>query len=422
MKTQANDNPKLNRSQALIILTLVLFGFWQFSITSSAQTSPNNLQAQIDSDNKQIAALEQKIAELQAALTKIGADKKTLQAAIRSLDLQRSALEARVAVTQRQINTTQIQIQQLGAQIDDTRETIASDKAALAVYLQNIQQNDDQTLLVKVLSSDHLSNFWSDFNSILQIQNAVREKTEALKTHEDNLSDAQATEQSKRDALAAQKQSLTSQQQSLTATVRSKTQLLAQTKAQESNYQKLLAAAKKELESYSAFTRNAGGAGLLSNQTVCDSWGCYYNQRDSSWGGMALNGTKYSLASDGCLVTAMAMVMTHYGYKSVTPVSINSNPSNFASYFPAFLNVSINVAGVNATRVTTLIDATLATGHPVVVGLRALGGTHFVVLVSGSRGQYIMRDPYVSNGKDISFTSKYSIGSIYKIQKVVIGG
>ena len=50
-----------------------------------------------------------------------------------------------------------------------------------------------------------------------------------------------------------------------------------------------------------------------------------------------LNGTKYNLASDGCLVTSMAMVMTHYGYKDVTPVTINSDPKNFAAYYPAYL-------------------------------------------------------------------------------------
>ena len=91
------------------------------------------------------------------------------------------------------------------------------------------------------------------------------------------------------------------------------------------------------------------------------------------------NGTKYSLASDGCLVTAMAMVLTHYGYRDVTtPVTINSNPNNFASYYPAYLLMTINVDGASATRITAAIDAILATGNPVIAGLHAYGGTHFV--------------------------------------------
>jgi hypothetical protein len=116
----------------------------------------------------------------------------------------------------------------------------------------------------------------------------------------------------------------------------------------------------------------------------------------------------------------MAMVMTHYGYRSVTPVTINSDPSNFAAYYPAYLLTTINVAGVSASRKTATIDATLAAGTPVIIGLHAYGGTHFVVLVSGIRGNYLMRDPYIQNGKDISFTDHYSLRSIFGISKVVI--
>ena len=112
--------------------------------------------------------------------------------------------------------------------------------------------------------------------------------------------------------------------------------------------------------------------------------------------------------------------MTHYGYRDVTPVTINSDPNNFAAYYPAYLLTSINVDGVSVTRKTTAIDATLATGNPVIVGLKAYGGTHYVVLVSGGKGSYIMRDPYVTNGKDISFSSYYSMRNIFGISKVVI--
>jgi hypothetical protein len=203
--------------------------------------------------------------------------------------------------------------------------------------------------------------------------------------------------------------------------VQSKNQLLVETSAKESTYQKLLAAAQAQLQSFSTFAQNAGGSKLLANQTSCDTWGCYYSQRDALWGNIALNGTQYKLASDGCLVTAMAMVMTHYGYRDVTPVTINSDPNNFAAYYPAYLMLTINVDGVSATRKTAAIDTTLATGNPVIVGIHAYGGTHYVVLVSGSKGNYIMRDPYIANGKDISFSASYSVRSIFGIARVVIG-
>ena len=65
------------------------------------------------------------------------------------------------------------------------------------------------------------------------------------------------------------------------------------------------------------------------------------------------------------------------------------------------------------------MDSTLANGDPVVVGINAYGGTHFVIIKSGSNGNYIMHDPFLANGRDMNFTDHYSMGSIFSIQKVV---
>ncbi len=399
----------------------------------ATSTGGNASQVQINTDNQQIADLNQKIASYQAQLRKVGADKKTLQAAIHALDLQRSNAQVQVAVTQLQINATQAQIKQLGGEILGAKQTIAGDQAALGEYLQSLQKADDKPLIVQMLSSGGLVQAWDDINATVKMQTAVQNQMQALRVQEDSLANSQTVSKQKQEALTSQKQALASRQQSLIATEQSKSQLLAETKSQESAYQKLLAAAHAELSSFSTFTENAGGSKLLANQTSCDSWGCYYNQRDSAWGATPLDGTKYTLARAGCLIASVAMVLTHYGYKDVTPATINSNPDNFAGYSPDLLLASIDVDGVTvmrkairvkgatAARKISVIDAMLATGHPAIVGMNALGGTHFVVLTSGSNGDYLMRDPYVANGNGISFTSYYSLKEIYSIAKIVIG-
>lgn len=410
----------------LVILTLRDTPIVHATATTTPATTPttvtatSSLQQQLNANNQQIASLNQQIATYQAELKTVGANKKTLQAAINGLDLQRNEVQAHVNLTQHQITTTQLQIQQLGGEIASTQQTVMTDQAALSATLQSIEKADSQTLMMQILSSGSFVEAWTDVNSTLQAQDAIQGKMQTLQTEENALTDSQQASQQKQKTLTLQKQSLASQQQSLVSTVQSKDQLLTETNAQESTYEKLLAAAQAQLASFSTFTQNAGGSKLLGNQTICDSWGCYYNQRDTAWGNDSLDGTKYTLASDGCLVTAMAMVMTHYGYSNVTPVSINSNPNNFAAYYPASLLETINVNGVSATRKTATIDATLATGNPVIVGLDAYGGTHFVVLTSGSDGDYIMRDPYITNGKDISFSANYSLRDIFSVARVVI--
>lgn len=412
---------------ATIIAAIAVWNFSEIQVmavttASSTISSSNSLQQQIDADNQQMIILNQQIADYQTKLQQIGSDKKTLQSAINALDLQRKKVEAQISLTQRQINTTQLQIKQLGGKIVDTEQTITDDRTTLGAYLRNLQIADSQSLIEQMLSSNTLSEVWDDINANVQMQNDIQNNMQDLQAQKIDLANSQAASKEKQATLTVQKQSLASQQKSLTANVQSKNQLLADTKAQESNYQKLLAAAKTQLKSFSDFVKNAGGSKLLPNQTVCDSWGCYYNQRDMAWGSNSLNGTQFNLASDGCLVTSMAMMMTHYGYRDVTPVTINSNPDNFAVYYPAYLLYTISVDGMTVTRKTAAIDATLATGNPVVVGLNAYGGTHFVVLVSGSKGKYLMRDPYIANGKDISFSDHYSVKNIFGISKVVISG
>lgn len=402
-------------------LLLGVIGVYGIPTVFAASATPaSTLQAQLDAHNQQIAQLTQQIAKYQAELLKADANKKTLQDAINVLNLQRKTVQAQVAATQNQISATQLQIRQLGSDIAATQDAIAANQAALASNVRNLAQAEQQPLIVQIISSGSLAETWADADAVLQTQSAIQGKVRSLEGQKNVLADSQDASKQKQAALTSQKDTLTSQQKSLTQTTKTKAQLLAETKAQEATYQRLLAAAQAQLASFSTFAVNAGGSGLLGNQTSCDAWGCYYNQRDTAWGNMPLNGTKYLLKSDGCLVTSMAMVMTHYGHRSVTPVSINANPENFAAYYPAYLLYTIYVDGVSATRTTSAIDATLSTGNPVVVGIHAYGGTHYVVLTSGRAGNYLMRDPYIANAKDVSFSAHYAIRNIFGISKVVV--
>lgn len=112
--------------------------------------------------------------------------------------------------------------------------------------------------------------------------------------------------------------------------------------------------------------------------------------------------------------------MSHY-HKDVNPSDINANPSNFASYYPAYLLYTVTAKGATAQRFSSAIDSNLSSGNPVIVGIRySSGDTHFVVLKSGSGGNYQMYDPFIPNGHDISFTDHYSLDSIFEVDGVSV--
>jgi len=151
--------------------------------------------------------------------------------------------------------------------------------------------------------------------------------------------------------------------------------------------------------------------------TICDSWGCYYSQGGAPWGTDQVSGTtgaQNTMAHIGCLITAVAMTYTHYQHNNVMPRSINALASNFSTSLPGDLLLTVSAEGVTSTRVATTlerIDVHLSVGTPVIVEIvHPTGGTHFVVLVSGSAGSYVMHDPYY--GRYTSFTDHYTTAMI----------
>jgi peptidoglycan hydrolase CwlO-like protein len=204
--------------------------------------------------------------------------------------------------------------------------------------------------------------------------------------------------------------------------------LLAQTKGQESVYQQLLAQARAQLAGFASFS-DSQGSSLLSGQTFCSDWGCYYNQRDSQWGSAIMNnrndcGGPCSVARVGCLITSISMVVSHLGNRDILPVDIAfSSPSNYAVGTASLMKGTIYVKDRAITRVTVSgsLTPSVAQNGPVIVGVRyGPFGTHFVVVKSYDGGKYIMNDPYEANGHDISFTDRYSLGSVFEVDKVTI--
>lgn len=355
---------------------------------------------------------------LQKKLTELQGQDKTLSSQIAIADNQIKLTEAKIAKTEDEIDALTDDIDIAKSKISSSEGTLEQTSVAFVGRAKAVYQVGSVDPWQVLLTSNSFDNFFTRLKYLKIVQLFDKKNIYAAEQAKVNYKNQQGILEDKK----TQQEQLSSKLQDYTDQLNqdkdTKKKLLSETQGNEATYQKLLSAAKAQLEGFSNFVAAQGGASLLSGQTSCDSWGCYYNQRDSSWGGLSLNGTQYTLASDGCLVTSMAMIYTHYGRK-ITPVDINSNSSNFASYYPAYLLFTINAGGSTSQRVGVALDSTLSGGDPVVVGINAYGGTHFVVIKSGSGGSYVMNDPYIANGHDINFTDHYSVGSIFSIQKVI---
>ncbi|MBI4099672.1 C39 family peptidase [Candidatus Microgenomates bacterium] len=336
-----------------------------------------------------------------------------------SIAAQISLNETQVALTETKINITQEKINRLTGDISSVsgkinliEDSLAHVSTVLANRIAETYIAGRSDPVLYLLGSGNFDDFWQRLEYLRIAQKHDKTLMIQMAQTRKNYNDQKNLLQDKQKQVETLSLQLKAYQLQLN---RQNTDLKILKQTTQAELDRAIA----QLAGFQSFVVSQGGASLLSNQTKCDDWGCYYNQRDSQWGANSLNHTGYTLADSGCLVTSMAMVATHYGRRDVTPQTINGVSSNFAIYFPAYLNKSIS-AGGNLVREGisfSQIDSELSAGHPVVVGIGP-GPSHFVVLVSGSGGNYLMNDPFVPGGSRIPFTSKYSLGSITEIDRV----
>jgi hypothetical protein len=202
----------------------------------------------------------------------------------------------------------------------------------------------------------------------------------------------------------------------LSAKKAEKDRLLEVTQNDEEKYQDLLAEAKAELESYSAFVQLSGAGVIGPNGLGGGDGGWYYSQRDERWAYDKIGNSPYSVFESGCLVSAVAMVHTYYGY-GIDPGDLADEDSyyfygNMLIPWPAPSGRDYRLLGYGYPE--SKIDSALDNDNPVIVGVTAnnSAGTHFVVLIEGEDGDYEMHDPIY--GPNLDFDDYYSTGQIFE--------
>jgi len=387
-----------------IIIFIVLFFLTLFSVSAQDKTD-----------------IEKKISEYQTKLQELKQQKNTLSSQIQYMDTQIYLTGLQINQTEQQIVSTGKEIDLLGSRIEGLDQSLDYLSKQLIKRIVIGYKKKPLSLFALLLNNKNAYDFLNQVKYLKTAQTNNQKLIYTVQETKTNAEEQKKHREEKKIELDRLTERLGNQKIALDNQKGQKERFLADTQNDENIYQNLLTQAQAQLAGFGRFVSSQGGSSILSNQTVCDDWGCYYNQRDSQWGGTSLNGTEYTLAGAGCLVTSMAMVYTHFGHRSVNPQSINSNPNNFASYYPAFLKKTITADGATSNRISSDIDSELSTGRPVIVGISYDGGPspdHFLVLISGSNGSYQMNDPFTPNGHNIPFTDHYSVGSIREIDRI----
>ncbi len=377
----------------------------------------------------QQAEIEQKIKEYENKLTEIRQQKNTLSSQIQYMDTQIYLTGLKIQQTEEKIETLSKEIDTLETKIEGLDDSLNYlSKMLLNKIVQSYKQKRITflDLLIDVQNAEDLIKKLKYINSVRNTNQRLLIQVQQTKI---NFEEQKKLREEKKIELDSLTQILNQQKTDLNFQKIAKQRLLEETQNSEIIYQRLLSQAKAQLSSLSNFVRSQGGASILTNQTSCDSWGCYYNQRDSQWGNYVVNNSydcsdgsssACTLAKIGCLITSVAMISTHYG-ANINPLDIAINNNNFW-FNTAYLNKGIIYAKGNAINRTTIagyLTSDMVSNRPVIVGIRhGTFGTHFLVIKKYENGNYIMNDPYIENGKDKIFTDYYSLNSIFSVDIV----
>lgn len=318
-------------------------------------------------------------------ISKLQGQASTLKNQIAQFDAQIKLTTLKIADTQNKISLLGGRIDQLEVSLNDLTNAFSS-RAVETYKLSKFENN-----FSFILSASDINDAVARFHYLEKIQEADRSLLEKLQ-------EAQTTYIGEKQSQETLQAELKKQEANLNSQKAAKNSLLIATKNDESKYQSLLSQARAQLAAFSRFVAGQGGASILTGQTKCDSWGCYYNQRDSSWGNMSMGGSPYSMASYGCLVTSVSMVASHFG-KNIKPNDIAANADAFVPG-TGYLYHDFSVNGIKITvnsASKSIIDSELAAGRPVIAGLYS-GPDHFIVITKKEGDKYIMRDPFMENG------------------------
>ncbi len=237
----------------VLLLGLFSLGFLlgtSFLLRAHADTATSTLQTQIDQSTAQITQLKNDIAQLQVQLNATSKQKQTLQSAITTLDLNIKKITASIALTNAQISQKDHEIQKISGNIATTTSSIGSAKNEIGDSLDQLAQLDDEPLSVVLLGGGTLSTFFDDAMKLSALRSGLSDKINQLSSLKVTLISNKNTAQVKRNDLAGLQQNLAQQQQSLAIARQTQSDLLVQTKNQESVYQKSLAQKKAQEQKF----------------------------------------------------------------------------------------------------------------------------------------------------------------------------
>ncbi|MCK4592153.1 C39 family peptidase [Candidatus Parcubacteria bacterium] len=426
----------------LLLASFVVSPFFGIEIKQSKADLVEEIEDQINEKSETVKNLENQAEEYKDLIRGLRIEEQSLENEIELLDAQVAQLNLEIQTTQTQIEQTNLEINNLLLRIQIKEEEIEKQKDILKNLLREINAYDNETTLEILLKSKEFSEFLNQAEYMNTVGGKIKDALDELNSIKQELEEKKEEMKEKKNQLEELSKKLLDQKEIVNAQKNAKEALLKETRGKEYKYQDLLFNVRNQRktilgdinrlkrEMQVEIAKIAAMAERPSENLASTSW--YFSQNNSRWKDMTIGLSNSSVDDYGCAISSVAMVFKYYGI-DIDPGRLSKQPIFYYDLivwpkqwrFLDLIKNSYHKSGGLTKADWNLIDREIASGHPVIVFIKALGrgAGHYVVIHSKDSKGYIVHDPVRWNGQSganiyLSTTRKY-IGSIYKTNTVV---
>jgi len=426
----------------LLMASFVAAPFFGVNTKQTKADLVKEIEDQIEEKSSQVKNLENQAAEYKDIIYNLRIQEQSLENEIELLNAQIAQLNLEIEATQAQIDQTNLEINNLIIRIQIKESEIENQKKILKSLLREINDYDKETALEILLKSEELSDFLNQAEYVDTVGEKIKNALDKLKDIKKELEEEKIALQDKKAELEELSKKLLNKKEIADSQKTAKETLLEKTKGKEYKYQDLLFNVRNQRKTIlgdinklrrdmeAEIARIAALAERPSENLASTSW--YFSQNDPRWKDMTIGFSSSSIDNYGCAISSVAMVFKYYGI-DIDPARLAKQPIYYYDLivwpkqwrFLDLVESPWRVSGGLTKKHWNTIDRQIASGHPVIVFIRALGkgAGHYVVIHSKDSKDYIVHDPVMWNGQSganiyLSTTRKY-IESIYKTNTVV---
>ncbi len=234
----------------LIAFTILFTFLISNCITFAEATNESDVRNQINNINEQIKKLDKEIASYQNQIAQTSEQKDSLAKIIKELTLTRDKLLKERTGVEKKIQVTGLVIKELNGNIVEHEDSITESKKAISEMIFNLYQQEEETLIEKMLTKKNFEEMSREYNDIISTNDKLKDFINLLLFRKGELVNTKVAKVDEQDKLTLLKNTLKEKELAVSLTQKEKNKILTETKNKEAEYKKLLAERIKKRDAF----------------------------------------------------------------------------------------------------------------------------------------------------------------------------